>query len=278
MTKKYKYIPVLSIAGSDSGGGAGIQADLKTFSALGCYGMCAITALTAQNTLGVRGIESVPPAFVKEQILAVLGDIPPAAIKIGMVYSPKLVEAITEALLLYPQIPVIFDPVMISTSGHRLIEEETVSCIVKNLFPLATLITPNMDEASLLAGIQISTVSHMQVAGEKIMATGCNAILLKGGHLASEELTSVLLRKNEEPLFFTSGKITTKNTHGSGCTLSSAIACFVAQGKTLQQAVGLAETYVHHAIQHGSAVTTGNGNGPLNHFFYPQKMIINEVE
>jgi hydroxymethylpyrimidine/phosphomethylpyrimidine kinase len=273
--KKYMYPAVLTIAGSDSGGGAGIQADLKTFSALGCYGMSVITALTAQNTLGVMGIHSVPPHFVAAQLDAVLQDIRPLAIKIGMVHSPELVAVIANALRQYPDIPVILDPVMVATSGDRLIEQETVTHLVAQLFPLSTLITPNLDEAALLANMPITTVKDMQIVGKTIMQQGCNALLLKGGHLQQDELTSLLFTANGNVQSFTSHKIETKNMHGSGCTLSSAIAAYIARGKNLATAVALAQDYVHGAIFHGKDVTTGKGHGPLNHFYNPQKMIIN---
>ena len=275
---KYSYPAVLTIAGSDSGGGAGIQADLKTFSALGCYGMSVITALTAQNTLGVTGIHSVPPDFVTAQLDAVMQDIPPLAMKIGMVHSPELVAVIANALRKYPHIPVILDPVMVATSGDRLIAEETVTHLVTELFPLSTLITPNLDEAALLSNMPIATVNDMQKAGEIIMQTGCGALLLKGGHLQQEELTSLLFTTDGNVQSFISNKIETKNMHGSGCTLSSAIAAYIARGETLASAVALAQDYVHGAIFSGKDVTTGNGHGPLNHFYNPQKMIINEME
>ena len=273
--KNYTYPAVLTIAGSDSGGGAGIQADLKTFSALGCYGMSAITALTAQNTLGVTAIHSVPPAFVKAQLDAVLQDIRPLAIKIGMVHSPELVAVIAETLLQYPDIPMVLDPVMVATSGDRLIAQETVTHLVAQLFPLSTLITPNLDEAALLAGMPIATVKDMQTAGNTIMQQGCKALLLKGGHLQQEQLISLLFTADRNIEHFTSHKIETKNMHGSGCTLSSAIAAYLARGETLAHAVALAQDYVHGAILHGKDVTTGKGHGPLNHFYNPQKMILN---
>lgn len=276
--KHYTYPAVLTIAGSDSGGGAGIQADLKTFSALGCYGMSVITALTAQNTLGVTGIHSIPPDFVKAQLDAVLQDISPKAIKIGMINNAELVAVIAEALQQYPDIPVVLDPVMVATSGHRLIAKDTVKHLVNQLFPLAALITPNLDEAALLANMPIKTVSDMETAGHIIMEQGCNALLLKGGHLKQEQLTSLLFTEDGKVERFTSAKIETKNMHGSGCTLSSAIAAYIARGGSLQNAVALAQDYVHHAIYNGKDVTTGKGHGPLNHFYNPLKMILNEME
>jgi hydroxymethylpyrimidine/phosphomethylpyrimidine kinase len=277
MTKQYKYPVVLTIAGTDPSGGAGIQADLKTFSALGCYGMSVITALVAQNTQGVRAIHSVPPSFVNEQLIAVMEDIRPDAIKIGMVHTPELVEVIAATLKQYPDIPVVFDPVMIATSGHRLIEEPTVEAIIKQLFPLAAIITPNMDEASFLINEKIETVDDMKAAGEKIMKLGCNSVLLKGGHLKSEKLTSLLFDETGLAATYESDRIETKNVHGSGCTLSSAIAAYIARGEKPPAAVSLAQEFINGAIFHGRDVVIGHGNGPLNHSYNPQKMIKNEM-
>lgn len=277
MKKLYKYPTVLTIAGTDPSGGAGIQADLKTFAALGCYGMSVITALVAQNTTGVKAIHSVPPDFVKAQLLSVLEDIRPDAIKIGMVHSVALVNVIAEVLEQYPDIPVVFDPVMIATSGDRLIEEDTVNAIVNKLFPLSTLITPNMDEAALLAGIAVVNEQDMQEAVTKITDLGVSALLLKGGHLQSQQLTSILADAGGIIKTFTSEKIITKNIHGSGCTLSSAIASFIAREYELTDAVLQAQEYVHGAIYHAADVVAGKGNGPLNHSYNPIKMIKNEM-
>lgn len=278
MKKKYTYSTVLTIAGTDPSGGAGIQADLKTFSALGCYGMSVITALVAQNTTGVRAIHNVPGEFVQQQLDAVMDDIRPDAIKIGMVHTPQLVEVIANTLKRYPDIPVVFDPVMVATSGDKLIEDATIEVIVSLLFPLVTLITPNMDEASLLANMTIETVAQMQQAGEVIAQMGCKALLMKGGHLKSEQLTSILINKSGIVSTYISDKVDTNNVHGSGCTLSSAIASYLARGEKLQDAVALAKEYINGAIYYGSDVLIGKGNGPLNHFYNPQTMIKNEME
>lgn len=277
MTKQYKYTTVLTIAGTDPSGGAGIQADLKTFSALGCYGMSVITALVAQNTQGVRAIHNVPPAFVQAQLNAVIEDIKPDTIKIGMVHTPELVNVIAETLKRYPDIPAVFDPVMIATSGDRLIEESTIEAIIAELFPVTALITPNMDEASLLSGMAIHTVDDMKAAAEKIMNLGCNALLLKGGHLKQEKLTSILYDKQGTVETYVSDRVETNNVHGSGCTLSSAIASYIARGEVLPTAVALAQEYINGAIYNGRDVAIGHGNGPLNHFYNPQKMIKNEM-
>lgn len=275
--KKYTYPSVMTIAGFDGSGGAGIQADIKTFSALGCYATSVLTALPVQNTMGVRKIYPIPIEAVSDQIEAVLDDIFPQAIKIGMVHTPQLVEAIAATLGRYPKIPVVFDPVMVATSGHRLIEEETITTITEKLFPIADIITPNMDEASLLAGMEVKTLDDMRTAGEKILTYGCKNILLKGGHQESPTVTSLFFDENGSQHSFETEKLATVNTHGSGCTLSSAIAAYLARGEALYDAVALAQDYVFEAISSGKDVVTGKGNGPLNHFFNPQKLIKHEL-
>ncbi len=275
--KKYTYPSVMTIAGFDGSGGAGIQADIKTFSALGCYATSVLTALPVQNTTGVRKIYPIPIEAVSDQIEAVLDDIFPQAIKIGMVHTPQLVEAIAATLGRYPKIPVVFDPVMVATSGHRLIEEETITTITEKLFPIADIITPNMDEASLLAGMEVKNLEDMRTAGEKILTYGCKNILLKGGHQESPTVTSLFFDENGSQHSFETEKLATVNTHGSGCTLSSAIAAYLARGEALYDAVALAQDYVFEAISSGKDVVTGKGNGPLNHFFNPQKLIKHEL-
>lgn len=276
--KRYKYTAVLTIAGSDSGGGAGIQADLKTFSALGCYGTSAITAVTVQNTLGVTGIHRIPPEIVQGQIRVVMDDIRPLAIKIGMVHSAELAIAIAAVLKEYPEVPVVFDPVMVATSGHHLIEVNTMETMRKELFPLAQIITPNLDEAELLADMKINTIDDMKEAATRIIKDGCNAVLVKGGHLKGSDLCDVFLDHSGHYMVFRSTAIHTDNTHGTGCTLSSAIASFIALGNSMPIAIEKAKAYVHNAIDYGKDVKTGNGHGPLNHFFDPQKMIKQEIE
>lgn len=275
--KKYKYPSVLTIAGFDGSGGAGIQADIKTASALGCFSTSVLTALPVQNTQGVRAIYPISVEAVADQIKAILDDIFPDAIKIGMVHTPQLVETIATTLSQYKRIPIVFDPVMVATSGHRLIEEETIKAITEQLFPLADIITPNMDEASILADMPVETLDDLYTAGNKIKQLGCKSILLKGGHQESSTITSLFYDEHEEYHSFTTSKFSTHNTHGSGCTLSSAIAAYIAQGKTLYDAVSLGQQYVYQAIEGGMNVQTGHGNGPLNHFFNPQKLIKNEM-
>ena len=274
---KYKYPSVLTIAGFDGSGGAGIQADIKTISALGCYATSVLTALPVQNTQGVQNIYPIAMKAVSEQIEAVLDDIFPDAIKIGMVHTPELVETIVNTLARYKKVPVVFDPVMVATSGHRLIENKTIDAIIEKLFPVADIITPNMDEAAILAAMEVKTLRDIEVAGLRIKQLGCKNILLKGGHLETQTITSLLFNEQQDYQTFESEKINTENTHGSGCTLSSAIASYIAQGNDLTTAVGLAQTYVSNAIYHGSDVQTGRGNGPLNHFFNPLKLLKNEL-
>ncbi|NGM65123.1 bifunctional hydroxymethylpyrimidine kinase/phosphomethylpyrimidine kinase [Sphingobacterium sp. SGR-19] len=275
--KKYKYPSVLTIAGFDGSGGAGIQADIKTISALGCYATSVLTALPVQNTQGVKNIFPIPIEAVAEQLDAIMEDIVPDAIKIGMVHTPQLVDTIVTVLQKYPDIPVVFDPVMVATSGHPLIEERTIDTIIEKLLPLSTVITPNMDEAAIMAKIKVETVKEMELAGKSMKQLGSNNILLKGGHQKTEMITSLLLDEENNCHSFEFNKIETNNTHGSGCTLSSAIASYMAQGKELFEAVTLGQQYVFNAIQSGADTQTGKGNGPLNHFFNPQKLIKNEM-
>jgi hydroxymethylpyrimidine/phosphomethylpyrimidine kinase len=264
-----RYARVLSIAGSDSGGGAGIQADLKTFAALGCYGMTAITALTAQNTLGVTGIHGVPAEFLKAQLAAVIEDIGVDAIKIGMLHAPEIVHVVAWAIDTYRIEKVVLDPVMVATSGDRLIAEETVSVLVKELFPRATVITPNLDEAVLLLGHPIGNAGELEAAAAELLAMGAPIVLLKGGHLPGQQVTDVLAQAGTSALRLTSQRIPSENTHGTGCTLSSAIAAHLAQGFSLPESVARARAYVLAAIKAGAHVQTGRGHGPLNHGHAP---------
>jgi hydroxymethylpyrimidine/phosphomethylpyrimidine kinase len=277
MTKTQRYPRVLSIAGSDSGGGAGIQADLKTMAALGCYGMTAITALTAQNTRGVSGIHAVPPEFLKAQIQAVVEDIGVDAIKIGMLHAPEIVEVVAWAIRHYGIERVVLDPVMVATSGDRLIAEATVSVLVEQLFPLATVVTPNLDEAELLLGHRIDGVPALEGAARELLALGPRHVLLKGGHLPGEEVVDLLLPREGAPLYLKMPRIASENVHGTGCTLSSAIASYLAQGHDLPQAVQRARDWIQGAIQAGKDVRTGglqggSSHGPLNHGYAPVPM------
>ncbi|WP_409149744.1 bifunctional hydroxymethylpyrimidine kinase/phosphomethylpyrimidine kinase [Sphingobacterium sp. BS-2] len=275
--KKYKVPTVLSIAGFDGSGGAGIQADTKTISSLGCYAMNVLTALPVQNTQGVKNIFDIPVEAVKEQLDCLFEDIYPDSIKIGMVHNSKLVETISDFLKYYKG-SIVFDPVMVSTSGHRLIQEETIAAIKELLFPLAQIITPNLDEVSVLVGREISTVHAMEEVADEILSLGCNAALLKGGHLQSDILTSILIQKNQAAQYFESRRVQTKNTHGSGCSLSSAIASFLARGYHLEQSTENALMYINSAIKGSKDLVIGKGNGPLNHFFNPQRLIKYELD
>lgn len=276
--KHFKYPSVLTIAGSDSGGGAGIQADLKTFAALGCFGTTAITAITVQNTLGVTGIHSVPAEIVSSQIVAVMDDIEPLAIKIGMIHTLELCRVIRDTLRCYPQIPIVLDPVMVATSGDKLILDETISFLKQELFPLATIVTPNLDEAGILCNTNITHRNDMIYAAKEILNTGCQSVLIKGGHLKSKRVVEIYMHKNGKHADFESRYINTGNVHGTGCTLSSAIAAYLALGNSLEKSVRKARTYIRKAIKSGKNVKTGNGNGPLNHFFHPQKLYKYEME
>ena len=264
-----RYARVLSIAGSDSGGGAGIQADLKTFSALGCYGMTAITAITAQNTQGVRAIHGVPPDMLRAQIDAVVEDIGVDAVKIGMLHSPEVVAVVADALRRHHLPHVVLDPVMVATSGDRLMADETVQVLVRELFPLATVVTPNLDEAALLLGRPIPGIEALDGAARALLALGAPAVLLKGGHLPGDEVVDVLVLPDRTLQHLRSPRIATHNGHGTGCTLSSAIAAHLALGQALPEAVALARAYILGAIQAGAAVRTGQGHGPLNHGYAP---------
>jgi hydroxymethylpyrimidine/phosphomethylpyrimidine kinase len=269
---KFEYPRALSIAGSDSGGGAGIQADLKTFSALGCYGMTAITALTAQNTCGVRAIHGVPPHMLRDQIDAVLEDIGADAIKIGMLHAPEIVHTVAEAIDRHALKNVVFDPVMVATSGSVLIEKAAVDVLVRELFPRVTVITPNLDEAALLVGRAISSAHEMEQAALTLLAQGARAVVLKGGHLPGDTVIDLLVTQTGEKVWMQAPRIHSLNTHGTGCTLSSAMAAYLALGASLVEAVQQARIYVREALQAGSQVRTGQGSGPLNHSYAPLAM------
>lgn len=269
------YPCVLTIAGSDCSGGAGIQADIKTISALGAYAASAITAITVQNTCGVTGIHPVPPSYVKGQIEAVMDDICPQALKIGMINDTKIVEVIAETLQKYQPQFVVFDPVMVSTSGCKLMEDEAIEAITTRLIPLATLITPNLSEAEILAGQKIRTVEEMQRQAKEMLKLGCRGVLIKGGHLEGGRMCDVLQTVGEEaPHLFAAPKVDSRNTHGTGCTLSSAIATYLALGETITDAVEKAKQYVYKGIEAGKDVCIGHGHGPLNHFYSPVPMHI----
>jgi len=271
-----QYIRVLTIAGSDSGGGAGIQADLKTFAALGCYGMSAITALTAQNTQGVTAIHAAPADFLVAQIDAVMGDIGAHAVKVGMLHAPEIVRTVAAAIDRHGMAPVVLDPVMVSATGAPLIEPAAVQAIVRELFPRAAIITPNLDEAALLLGRPITAVADLESAAQALIGQGAHAVLLKGGHLPGDAVHDVLAITGQPPLRMLDARIATRNLHGAGCTLSSAVAAHLALGLALPDAVRAARQYVRAALLAGAPVRTGHGVGPLDHGFAPCPMVLRE--
>ncbi|MBP2310928.1 bifunctional hydroxymethylpyrimidine kinase/phosphomethylpyrimidine kinase [Azospirillum soli] len=254
---------VLIVAGSDSGGGAGIQADIKAVSALNGYAMTAIAALTAQNTTGVYGVVPVDPAFVALQMKVVLEDIGADAVKIGMLANAAVIEAVVgEYEARAVNVPLVVDPVMIAKSGHFLLEPDAVLTLRKRLLPLAEIVTPNLPEAEALTDIPVKTLNDMRRAAELIRTFGPKAVLLKGGHLEDDRLSDLLLTEDGE-VVFESARVHTPHTHGTGCTLASAIATGIAQGMTVRDAVACARAYVEQAIL--TAPGLGHGHGPLNH-------------
>ncbi len=256
----------VTIAGSDSGGGAGIQADLKTFSALGVYGASVITALTAQNTLGVQGIHDVPPAFVAQQIDSVFSDFAVTAVKIGMLSQPDVIATVADRLEHYQQKQIVLDPVMVATSGDRLLAPQAIEALKSRLMPLALLITPNLPEAAALTETPIADdEATMQRQAEQLLRLGARAVLIKGGHGSGAESADLLVDANSSRRF-SAPRAQSLNTHGSGCTLSSAIAAGLAKGETLGEAVAGAKSYVTDAIVASDRLAIGHGHGPLNHF------------
>ena len=263
---------VLTIAGSDSGGGAGVQADLKVITALGGYGMSVITAITAQNTLGITAIQDIDLAVIEAQIDAVLNDIGADSVKIGMLASPEIVQVVAASLRKHGITRIILDPVLRATSGASLGGDDTAQAMMKELFPIASLVTPNLEEASLLLGRDITQVADFQSAAEELLALGPQAVLIKGGHLDSthNQLTDYLMwRSIEDDLEIIQAKefkhlrVNTENTHGTGCSLSAAIATYLADGHDLPHAVGKAITFVEAGLQDGRFLSIGEGPGPL---------------
>lgn len=253
---------ILIVAGSDSGGGAGVQADIKTVTVLGGYAMTAITALTAQNTRGVYDVMPVDAAFISLQMDLVLNDLGADVIKTGMLYSAEVVEAVADMLALYPKIPCVVDPVMVSTSGNKLLQEEALTKIRETLLPRSFMVTPNIPEAELLAGMRIKSRDDMQKAAEKIKTYGPEYVLIKGGHGKGDAMVDMLLGPKGLTLY-ERPRINTKHTHGTGCTMASAISTFIAQQKKPEEAVKMAGDYVAGAIKHAPGF--GHGYGPLNH-------------
>jgi len=263
-----EYYKVLTIAGSDSGGGAGIQADLKTFAAIGCYGMSVITALTAQNTQGVTAIHAPPPSFAAEQMTAVFTDIGADAVKIGMLYSAELIEAVSEALNKHRARNIVLDPVMVAQSGDKLLQDDAIQAIKDHLMPMADVVTPNLPEAEVLLGQKIESFEDMQRAARSLAQFGSRSILIKGGHLEENNSTDLLyLTAEDRFVTLAAERIVSPNNHGTGCTLSSAIAAYMSRGSHIEEAVGQAKTFIHKAIRAGAKYKIGHGHGPVHHFF-----------
>lgn len=258
-------IPVLTVAGSDSSGGAGIQADLKTFAALGTYGMSCICALTAQNTKGVTMVVNTPVDMVRAQLEAIFDDIPPKAVKTGMLSSAPIVEAVADFFSSH-KVPLVVDPVMVATSGAVLLEKEAIQSYKEKLIPLSTLITPNIPEAEVLSGLSIQNEEDMKKAARALMDLGPSAVLVKGGH--SVEDARDILYDGKDFHVFSGKRISTENTHGTGCTLSSAIAAGLAKGLSLVGAVGEAKKYMEGAIAKAAVDSVGHGHGPVHHFWF----------
>lgn len=252
----------LTIAGSDSGGGAGIQADLKTFSALGVYGMSVLTSITAQNTLGVQGVHDLPPDFVGLQIDSVMQDIGADAVKTGMLSNTQIIKMVSKKIKEYQVRNLVIDPVMVAKGGDRLLREDAVKELKENLIYLAMVVTPNLSEAEVLSGLRIRNIEDMKEAAQKIHKLGPKNVLIKGGHLLSAEAID-LLYNGRTFREFRVERIITKNTHGTGCTFSSAIAAELAKGKKVEEAVGIAKKYIILAIK--NSLDIGHGHGPLNH-------------
>ena len=282
MNQNKSYPIVLSIAGSDSSGGAGIQADLKAFSALGVYGATAITAITAQNTQGVNSQFALPPQMVYDQITAVIDDLNLSIVKIGMLSNVEIVNAVADALSNY-DVKIVLDPVIVSTSGHRLLSVEAQDVIKERLLPMCEIVTPNIPEMETLANMPVSSFEEKEKAANYLLSLGSKSVLLKGGHEDGEIKKDYLFFNGQQStvngqqsLSFVSETILTKNVHGTGCTLSSAIAAFMARGLALEDAVREAKLYVTEAIRTGADVKIGHGFGPVNHFFNPLPLIKNE--
>ena len=267
------YRKVLSIAGSDSGGGAGIQADIKTISACGCYAATAITAITVQNTLGVQAVHAVPTEILRGQIDAVLSDIGADAVKIGMLHSSEVVSLVREMLIRFKAGNIVLDPVMVSTSGHRLIEEDAIASLRTELLPLARVITPNIPEAEiLLGGRKLSFQSELPDAARELAESSGASVLLKAGHLSEDDLSDIFYDLEDGKCYsLTSKRIHTKNTHGTGCTMSSAFASMLAKGMSLPDAAKAAKDFINGAILSGKDYEIGYGFGPVNHLYLQER-------
>lgn len=273
MIKKIPFA-TLTIAGSDSIGGAGIQADIKTMSALGCYASSCITAVTAQNTMGVKSVVSIDKQMLRSQITCVLQDMDIQATKTGMIYTSENVFAIKQTLIENNyKGKLVVDPVLVATSGDKLSKEDFIQMLTNELFPMADIVTPNLYEAEKICDSHISNIDEMILMAKKIQFLyKPKNVLIKGGHLQGNDMTDILLDENGKIEMFSLPKIEANNTHGTGCTLSSAICSYLALGQSMKEAVNSAKNYVHSAIKEASNINLGHGHGSLNHFFAPQKM------
>ncbi|MFC1839407.1 bifunctional hydroxymethylpyrimidine kinase/phosphomethylpyrimidine kinase [Thermodesulfobacteriota bacterium] len=254
----------LTIAGSDSGGGAGIQADLKTFTAFGVFGTSAITALTAQNTVGVQGIHEVDPGFVRQQIKSVIDDIGADAVKTGMLVNPEIVKVVADVIREYNLDNVVVDPVMIAKSGDSLLSEEACKTVIDELVPLSTVVTPNIHEAEVMLDMSITSLEDMKEAGKKIRKMGCKYVVIKGGHMDEGEKATDVVYNGEEYFLLSEPRYETRNCHGTGCTFSSAITAGLAKGYPVLRAIQQAKAFISMAIKEG--IEIGSGHGPTNHF------------
>lgn len=265
---KKQYNRVLTIAGSDSGGGAGIQADIKAISAMGCFAASAITAVTVQNTLGVEGVHPIPLDILRGQIEAVLSDIGADAVKVGMLHSSEVVELVAEMVDKFAIRNLVLDPVMVSTSGHRLIEESAIQTLREVLIPRARVITPNIPEAEILAGVTITSSAQFPDVARALSMGGKVSVLLKAGHLTDECVEDLFYNAEDDTFtLLPSERVSTPNTHGTGCTLSSALAAAIARGESLTEAARSAKDYIAAAIRSGANYQIGHGHGPVDHFF-----------
>ena len=265
---KKTYNRVLTIAGSDSGGGAGIQADIKAISAMGCFAASAITAVTVQNTVGVQAVHPIPLDILAGQIDAVLSDIGADALKIGMLHSSEVVNLVADKIEEYGVRNVVLDPVMVSTSGHRLIEENAIRTLKERLMPLARVITPNIPEAEIISGLSIRSEEDFSDAAMKLSNDRKVSVFLKAGHLSDDDLVDYFYNAEDGTMtLLKSKRVYTQNTHGTGCTLSSALAAALAKGESLTDAARSAKLYIEKAIISGAEYSIGKGHGPVDHFF-----------
>ncbi len=269
--EKVSIAKALTIAGSDSGGGAGIQADLKTFQELGVYGMTAITAITAQNTLGVQAVHPIPVDVIRAQLQSIADDLSPQAVKTGMLFSSELIEVVADSIQQYNWGKVVVDPVMVAKGGATLLQQEAIVSIKRRLLPLATVITPNIPEAEVLTGLTIQTMEDRKEAAKVLMDMGVGYVVIKGGH-GAEEMAIDLFYDGEQFETIIAQRINTKNTHGTGCTFSAAITAELAKGVQIFDAVQKAKTFIHLAIKHDLMI--GSGHGPTNHWAYRKQEVI----